>query len=456
MVAAAAKVPGGFKTVEQGAATSIWCATSRALDGMGGVYCEDCDIAPAVAPDHAAPTGVRPWACDPALAEHLWDASERWIWRPPDPEEPTRRLRRLDRDLFGLVRSGSQPWSACWATWRPLRSDVSRSSDVLASRPTVTERRARQFADAVAHKLVELVPGATVIAEDTALIIDGHRISLDGYISAYVDASWFGRRSVVRRTANAIADELAGYVLDSYDAALRALRARLTTDAAMDLLRLAYLGAPNSDSPARPVFRALGSDLVAEPILDRSHDLIRVHQWMLARWAVPEKELLDDAVRAMRSGELTFSDIGGLRACGPANAIFIVEAMLDHAAQDLPRSARELYADWTELFNFTPTRAHVRLCPRRRGTVRCRTPTHGPTLGRACASSRPRSAQSKPSCRGRAGDPAAPLRDSARCDRGCVSAPRRATNQAGRIANRRDVHARPRGRFARLRSRRTD
>ncbi|MGE0403378.1 MAG: hypothetical protein AB7T06_42110, partial [Kofleriaceae bacterium] len=79
VVAAAAKVPGGFKTVEQGAATSIWCATSRALDGMGGVYCEDCDIAPAVAPDHAAPTGVRPWACDPALAEHLWDASERWI-----------------------------------------------------------------------------------------------------------------------------------------------------------------------------------------------------------------------------------------------------------------------------------------------------------------------------------------------------------------------------------------
>ncbi|MGE0403379.1 MAG: hypothetical protein AB7T06_42115 [Kofleriaceae bacterium] len=224
----------------------------------------------------------------------------------------------------------------------------------------MTERRARQFADAVAHKLVELVPGATVIAEDTALIIDGHRISLDGYISAYVDASWFGRRSVVRRTANAIADELAGYdVLDSYDAALRALRARLTTDAAMDLLRLAYLGAPNSDSPARPVFRALGSDLVAEPILDRSHDLIRVHQWMLARWAVPEKELLDDAVRAMRSGKLTFSDIGGLRACGPANAIFIVEALLDHAAQDLPRSARELYADWTELFNFTPTRAVV-------------------------------------------------------------------------------------------------
>ncbi len=34
-----------FKTVPQGAATSVWCATSGQLDGMGGVYCEDCDIA---------------------------------------------------------------------------------------------------------------------------------------------------------------------------------------------------------------------------------------------------------------------------------------------------------------------------------------------------------------------------------------------------------------------------
>ena len=34
-----------FKTAEQGAATSVWCATSPQLDGMGGVYCEDVDIA---------------------------------------------------------------------------------------------------------------------------------------------------------------------------------------------------------------------------------------------------------------------------------------------------------------------------------------------------------------------------------------------------------------------------
>ena len=47
-----------FKTPEQGAATATWCATSPQLDGMGGVYCEDCDIAaPTDAED--AVTGVR-------------------------------------------------------------------------------------------------------------------------------------------------------------------------------------------------------------------------------------------------------------------------------------------------------------------------------------------------------------------------------------------------------------
>jgi NAD(P)-dependent dehydrogenase (short-subunit alcohol dehydrogenase family) len=35
-----------LKTVEQGAATSVWCATSPQLDDIGGVYCENSDIAP--------------------------------------------------------------------------------------------------------------------------------------------------------------------------------------------------------------------------------------------------------------------------------------------------------------------------------------------------------------------------------------------------------------------------
>jgi len=36
------------KSIEQGAATNVWCATSSQLDGKGGVYCEDCDIASVV------------------------------------------------------------------------------------------------------------------------------------------------------------------------------------------------------------------------------------------------------------------------------------------------------------------------------------------------------------------------------------------------------------------------
>ncbi len=65
----------GMKTVDQGAATSLWCATSAALEGRGGVYCEDCDIAP-INTDQQGRKGVAAWACDPALSERLWTLSE--------------------------------------------------------------------------------------------------------------------------------------------------------------------------------------------------------------------------------------------------------------------------------------------------------------------------------------------------------------------------------------------
>lgn len=65
----------GFKNVAQGAATAVWCATSAQLEGMGGVYCEDGDIAALVADDSAGP-GVRRWAVDPAQARQLWGLSE--------------------------------------------------------------------------------------------------------------------------------------------------------------------------------------------------------------------------------------------------------------------------------------------------------------------------------------------------------------------------------------------
>ncbi len=65
----------GMKTVDQGAATSLWCATSAALEGRGGVYCEDCDIAP-INTGQQGRKGVAAWACDPALSERLWTLSE--------------------------------------------------------------------------------------------------------------------------------------------------------------------------------------------------------------------------------------------------------------------------------------------------------------------------------------------------------------------------------------------
>ncbi|MFF9159097.1 SDR family NAD(P)-dependent oxidoreductase [Streptomyces longwoodensis] len=66
--------PQGFKTPEQGAATQVWAATSPRLDGMGGVYLEDCDVAePAVEGDSSG--GVRDWATDPGQAARLWALS---------------------------------------------------------------------------------------------------------------------------------------------------------------------------------------------------------------------------------------------------------------------------------------------------------------------------------------------------------------------------------------------
>ncbi|WNM29551.1 SDR family NAD(P)-dependent oxidoreductase [Streptomyces sp. Li-HN-5-11] len=66
--------PEGFKTPPQGAATQVWAATSPQLDGLGGVYLEDCDIAePAQEGDERA--GVRDWAIDPAQAARLWELS---------------------------------------------------------------------------------------------------------------------------------------------------------------------------------------------------------------------------------------------------------------------------------------------------------------------------------------------------------------------------------------------
>jgi NAD(P)-dependent dehydrogenase (short-subunit alcohol dehydrogenase family) len=67
----------GLKTVEQGAATGLWCATSGLLADLGGVYCEDCNVAPINDPETGR-KGVAQWAADAGLAERLWAVSEQW------------------------------------------------------------------------------------------------------------------------------------------------------------------------------------------------------------------------------------------------------------------------------------------------------------------------------------------------------------------------------------------
>ncbi|BBJ44129.1 SDR family NAD(P)-dependent oxidoreductase [Streptomyces antimycoticus] len=66
--------PEAFKTPQQGAATQVWAATSPQLDGMGGVYLDDCDIAEP-APADGSRVGVKEWATDPEQAARLWALS---------------------------------------------------------------------------------------------------------------------------------------------------------------------------------------------------------------------------------------------------------------------------------------------------------------------------------------------------------------------------------------------
>jgi len=69
----------GIKTIEQGAATTVWCAVSAQLAGKGGVYCADCDISALVPDDSQNSAGVLRWAVDKQTARALWDLSEKLV-----------------------------------------------------------------------------------------------------------------------------------------------------------------------------------------------------------------------------------------------------------------------------------------------------------------------------------------------------------------------------------------
>lgn len=69
------EVKASLKTIPQGAATTVWCATSSLLDDLGGVYCENTDIA-LLSPDTSVIGGIKTYSLDESNAKRLWKLSE--------------------------------------------------------------------------------------------------------------------------------------------------------------------------------------------------------------------------------------------------------------------------------------------------------------------------------------------------------------------------------------------
>ena len=81
-LAAEGKPPFQWKTIPQGAATSVWAGVVAPADEIGGRYCENCHVGHVV-PEHvtisAISEGVRGYALDPNTAEALWKKSEELV-----------------------------------------------------------------------------------------------------------------------------------------------------------------------------------------------------------------------------------------------------------------------------------------------------------------------------------------------------------------------------------------
>ncbi|MDF7813995.1 SDR family NAD(P)-dependent oxidoreductase [Hymenobacter sp. YC55] len=75
------EVIGSLKSIPQGAATTIWCATSPLLNTIGGVYCEDSDVARLASGEGFAngveSAGVMAYSVDAATATRLWHLTEK-------------------------------------------------------------------------------------------------------------------------------------------------------------------------------------------------------------------------------------------------------------------------------------------------------------------------------------------------------------------------------------------
>lgn len=69
--------PQPFKSIPQGAATTCWVATTAELEGVGGLYCEDCGVASE--DNESTGGGVRSYAVDKDNADRLWALSEEMV-----------------------------------------------------------------------------------------------------------------------------------------------------------------------------------------------------------------------------------------------------------------------------------------------------------------------------------------------------------------------------------------
>jgi NAD(P)-dependent dehydrogenase (short-subunit alcohol dehydrogenase family) len=81
-LAAEGKGPFQWKTIPQGAATSVWAGVVASADEIGGQYCENChvgSVARDATPISAISEGVRAYALDPKNAEALWKKSEELV-----------------------------------------------------------------------------------------------------------------------------------------------------------------------------------------------------------------------------------------------------------------------------------------------------------------------------------------------------------------------------------------
>ncbi|HXN99779.1 MAG TPA: SDR family NAD(P)-dependent oxidoreductase [Candidatus Acidoferrales bacterium] len=76
------KGPFAWKTIPQGAATSVWAGVVALAEDIGGRYCENChvgEIVPEGVTISAVSEGVRAYALDPKMAEALWKKSEEMV-----------------------------------------------------------------------------------------------------------------------------------------------------------------------------------------------------------------------------------------------------------------------------------------------------------------------------------------------------------------------------------------